>query len=157
MQYNDYPENIDDQVIEKLNTEYANNTEINVLNNFANDVADAKIKDLLSEIVMAYDTVIQSLETILKLDRRHISVLAHHLDVANNQKGVVSKYVGGVKKQNVIQPKSFHMACVAYFKNEINLTKLMSKLCEIGKIDIFFDLLITRINAFDELFDLYTK
>ena len=157
MEYNDYPENFDDQVVQKLNTEYSNGIEVDVLNNVACDVKEAKIKDLIIAIYSSYDMVIQSLETIVKLDRRHISLLAHHLDIANKQKEVLNSYVSDVQKQNVLQPKNFHMACVSYFKNEINLLRLIGRLCALGKIDTFFDLLITRIDTFDELFDLYTK
>ena len=157
MEYNDYPEKFDDQTVQKLNTLYSNAIEVDILNDVASDVKDAKIKELIAAIFVVYDMVIQSLETIVKMDRRHTSLLAHHLDITNRQKEILIKHVGDVKKQDVLQPKNFHMACVSYFKNEMNLIKLICKLCKLSNTDTFFELLITRINTFDELFDLYTK
>ena len=157
MEYNDYPEKFDDQTVQKLNTLYSNAIEVDILNDVASDVKDAKIKELIAAIFVVYDMVIQSLETIVKMDRRHTSLLAHHLDITNRQKEILIKHVDDVKKQDVLQPKNFHMACVSYFKNEMNLIKLICKLCKLSNTDTFFELLITRINTFDELFDLYTK
>ena len=158
MDYNDYPEKLDEQVVEKLNEEYEKSNKVTI-DNLSKDFEKISVQNLTENIVDVYVCIEKYLDMLLKLDRRHEKFIAECISISNKQKDVFGKYAEckSVIAQDVVKSKNFHVVCSNYFKKELELISLIIMLSAQSKDIVFLQLLGERVNIFSELFDIYTK
>ena len=158
MDYNDYPENLDDQVVTKLNEEYEKSNKVTI-DNLSKDFEKISVQNVTQNIIDVYVCIEKYLDMLLKLDKRHEKFIVECINATNKQKDVFCKYIecSNVNTQEIIKTKNFHAVCTNYFKKELELVSLLIMLSAQSKDIVFLQLLSERVHIFSELFDIYTK
>ncbi len=168
MEYNDYPEKLDDQVVEQLNYNY-NDVKADVQNvsgvfeGISESVKELRVNDMLLTVINNYDHVLHCLKFIRKSDRRNGNKLDGFIDATIKQRNIVGECVN---KSSVLavddyrKSANFHKCCVEYSLAELDLIDSLLKICKLHDVHVntecFYEFVLLRLNIYRKVFVNYT-
>lgn len=168
MEYDDYPQTLDDNVVNSLKQEYSNSDVSTMgvselLQGLNDNIREIKLNELLGKIAQALDRVLNWLNIIRRLDRKSGKALDEHIDSTLQQKEIVVGFVTNPQILHYDSPSkspNFHKCCVEYSKCEFDLIDNLLELCAMEDVCIntkcFYDFVCLRMHIFRELFTRYT-
>ena len=159
MEYNDYPEAIDEKVVESLNSEYDKSDDAHIMSEFANSIKTAKLGVIFDNLLRDFDVIIDTLTQVKKYDKTHASLLDKSIENTQQNKDMLVRYSSA---SNLSKPlpkfRRFSALCKLYFDTELDVISTIANLSTAYSENNtpLYQLLQERINIFKNLFNLYT-
>ena len=159
MEYNDYPESIDESVVQSLNTQYAQSDDAHVMSEFSSNIKVVKLGAIFNNLLHDFDVIIDTLTQVKKYDKAHASLLDKSIENTQQNKDMLTSYSSA---SNLSKPlpkfRRFSALCKLYFDTELDVISTLANLSAAYSENNtpLYQLLQERISIFKKLFDLYT-
>ncbi len=168
MEYNDYPEQMDEQVVSKLNSEYGQkDVDIasmrQVMQGLEENIKELKLNDTLIKLSRLLDQVLYWLNYIKRSDRKASAQVSQYIDSTAKQKQIIAGYVENPETLVYDKPAragNFHKCCVEYSRCEFELIESLLLLCGMDDVCIntkcFYEFVLIRLDIYKGIFNRYT-